>query len=291
MKLAQAMIDGRRSVGQVLDDTFLPWAGPADDPDRAILSLAMDGWGDRPRGEPVPLAGVRLLAPVSRPPSIRDFLIFPEHLTNASGRSLPEGWYDRPGFYFTNPHVVFGPGEVVTNPGVRRLDFELEVGIVVGRDLVDADPDSAVAAIAGFTIFNDFSARDVQIQEAPLGLGPSKGKDFAHGLGPVLVTPDEFAGTARRPHAEMTARVNGVELSRGRLETMHFDLGEVLAHASRNSRVAAGDVIGTGTVPTGCLAEYRMKHGRDAHSWLQAGDVVELEVEHIGVLTNVVGPE
>jgi fumarylacetoacetate (FAA) hydrolase len=134
--------------------------------------------------------------------------------------------------------------------------------------------------IGGFTIMNDWSARDVQREEMKVGLGPSKGKDFATSLGPIVVTPDEFDGSS----ATMVARVNGEERSRGELGDMHHSWAAIIEHAARNTELYAGDVLGSGTVGTGCILE--LGDGR----WLQPGDVVELEVEGIGVLRNTVGP-
>jgi fumarylacetoacetate (FAA) hydrolase len=141
----------------------------------------------------------------------------------------------------------------------------------------------------GYTVFNDFSARDLQRREMALGLGPAKGKDFASAFGPYLVTPDEFGGTRERPAAEMVARVNGREYSRGNLADIHHSFGELVAYASRDSRVRSGDLIGSGTVGTGCILELSLTHGAEQFPWLQSGDVVELEVETIGVLRNTVG--
>ena len=222
-----------------------------------------------------PLADVRLLAPVLNPPTVRDFFAFEEHVRNArraaAGREVPPEWYEQPVFYFSNPAAIFGPDDEIPYPdGSQELDYELEVAAIVGGD----------GRIAGFTVMNDWSARDLQRAEMRVGLGPAKGKDFATSLGPVVVTPDEFDGAA----ATMTARVNGEERSRGELADMHHPWEALVAHAARNTRLRPGDVLGSGTVGTGCILE----HGDGR--WLQRGDVVELEVDGIGVLRNVVGP-
>jgi len=157
---------------------------------------------------------------------------------------------------------------------------------VVGKAGIDLTPESAAEHIFGYTIFNDWSARDVQREEMKVGLGPAKGKDFASSLGPLIVTPDEFAQkTAGRPGVydlSMTARVNGVELSRGNLKDMYWSFGEILGRASQSSMLQPGDVIGSGTVGTGCLLELTKTKG----PWLKQGDVIELEVEGIGTLRN-----
>jgi fumarylacetoacetate (FAA) hydrolase len=217
---------------------------------------------------------VHLLAPVRRPPSVRDFYAFEQHVVNARavtgrGEVLPE-WYEIPAFYFSNPAAIYGPEEEIPYPEeTEKLDYELEVAVVIGAD----------GAIGGFTVMNDWSARDLQRQEMAVGLGPAKGKDFATSLGPVLVTPDEL-GDLR---LEMVARVNGEERSRGNLGDMYWSWEAILTHAARNTELRPGDVIGSGTVGTGCILE----HGDER--WLKRGDVVELEVEGIGVLRNRIG--
>jgi fumarylacetoacetate (FAA) hydrolase len=179
-------------------------------------------------------------------------------------------WYRLPVFYFSNPAAVSGPEEEVSFPEESSAwDYELEAAAVVG----------AGGRIAGFTIMNDWSARDLQKMEMAVGLGPAKGKDFATSLGPVLVTPDEL-GDLR---LEMVARVNGEERSLGNMGDIHWPWEELAAHAARNTELVAGDVLGSGTVGTGCILE----HGDGR--WLQTGDVVELEIDGIGVLWNVVG--
>lgn len=221
-----------------------------------------------------PLAEVRLLPPVLHPPSIRDFYAFEQHVQTARarrGREVPREWYEQPVFYFSNPASIYGPEDEIPYPeGTAELDYELEVAAVIGAE----------GRIGGFTIMNDWSARDLQRAEMRVGLGPAKGKDFATSLGPVVVTPDEL-GDLR---LAMVARVNGEERSRGNLGDLYHPWEAIVAHAARNTRLVAGDVLGSGTVGTGCILE--LGDGR----WLQPGDVVELEVEGIGVLRNVVGP-
>jgi fumarylacetoacetate (FAA) hydrolase len=214
---------------------------------------------------------VRLLPPVRRPPSVRDFYAFEEHVRNARavtgrGEVVPE-WYEIPTFYFSNPAAIYGPEEAIPYPeGSQELDYELEVAAIVGAD----------GAIGGFTIMNDWSARDLQRTEMRVGLGPAKGKDFATSLGPVVVTPDELGDL----QLEMVARVNGEERSRGNLGDMYHSWDACRAHAARNTELHAGEILGSGTVGTGCILE----HGDGR--WLQPGDEVELEVEGIGILRN-----
>jgi fumarylacetoacetate (FAA) hydrolase len=221
-----------------------------------------------------PLDEIELLAPVLRPPSVRDFYAFEQHVKTARasrGLEMLEEWYRIPVFYFSNPNAIYGPEEEVPYPeGTEELDYELEVAAVVGAD----------GAIGGFTVMNDWSARDLQRAEMKVGLGPSKGKDFATSLGPIVVTPDEFDGSS----GSMIARVNGEERSRGELADMYHSWDAIVEHAARNTELCPGDILGSGTVGTGCILE--LGDGR----WLQPGDVVELEVEGIGVLRNRVGP-
>jgi fumarylacetoacetate (FAA) hydrolase len=218
------------------------------------------------------LADVEFRAPVLHPPSVRDFYAFEQHVKTARasrGLEMPPEWYEIPVFYFSNPAAIYGPGdEIAKPPDTNELDYELELAAIIGAE----------GRIGGFTIMNDWSARDLQRAEMRVGLGPSKGKDFATSLGPIVVTPDEFEGSS----GVMVARVNGEERSRGDLRDMHHSWDAIVAHAARNTRLAAGDVLGSGTVGTGCILE--LADGR----WLEPGDVVELEVEGIGVLRNTI---
>jgi fumarylacetoacetate (FAA) hydrolase len=260
---AASGIAGLGWPGRVVGDEVIRLLAPALIDVLAAATRAQEG----PR---YPLADVTFLAPIPRPPSIRDFFAFEQHVATARanrGSQVPREWYEFPVFYFTNPAAVYGPEAEIPYPeGTRELDYELEIAAVVGAN----------QEIAGFTVMNDWSARDIQRKEMRVGLGPAKAKDFATSLGPVLVTPDEFAGT----RATMTARVNGEERSRGNLADIHYPWPEILAQAARNTRLYPGDVIGSGTVGTGCILEH------DDGRWLARGDVVELEIEGIGVLRN-----
>ena len=206
--------------------------------------------------------------------TIRDFYAFEQHVKTCRAhrglKMVPE-WYEIPVFYFSNPAAIYGPEDEIPYPeGSSELDYELEAAVVIGAD----------GQIGGFTVMNDWSARDLQRPEMKIGLGPAKGKDFATSLGPFVVTPDEL-GDLR---LEMTARVNGEERSRGNMGDMHHSWDAIVEHAGRNTRLRPGDVLGSGTVGTGCILE----HGDER--WLQPGDEVELEVEGIGVLRNRIGP-
>ncbi|WP_436643066.1 fumarylacetoacetate hydrolase family protein [Microbaculum sp. FT89] len=245
----------------------------------------------------VVLSDVRLLAPLPRPAQMRDALVFEKHLRQARANryifglapervspdeiAVPSVWYEQPIYYKCNRFAVSGPEDEIRWPkGETRLDYELEIAAVIGtggRDISRAD---AKKHIAGYMIFNDFSARDFQFSEIQAGLGPAKGKDFdtANALGPWLVTPDEVDPA---DGLEMTARVNGEVWSRGRSDEMQHDFARIVEHVSKNETLHPGEVIGSGTVGNGCGLE----HGR----FLSAGDVVELEIEGLGLLRNRIG--
>ncbi len=301
--------DAFARFGLVIDDRVIEIGGseretlkdwlergmPGVDDLRALDSAVKAGrpamWGGR-ACRVFPLDGVRLCAPVRRPPTVRDFYAFEQHVRAGNrirGRDIPDAWYQIPVFYFSNPGSIIGPDDPVRAPkSSQALDFELEVACVIGRAGKDIAVEDAEDHIAGYTIFNDWSARDVQRQEVGVGLGPAKGKDFAGSLGPWLVTPDELADhAAGRPgvyNLTLTARVNGIERSRGNWADLHYSFGEMIARASADATLYPGDVIGSGTVGTGCLLELTMGQG----PWLQPGDVVELEVERLGILRNEV---
>lgn len=224
--------------------------------------------------------------------SLRDFYAFEQHVKTCRGHrglEMVPQWYQVPVFYFSNPVAVLGDGEPVWAPrGSSALDYELELACVVGaaaRDL-PAD-DSAMECLAGFTIMNDWSARDLQRAEMAVGLGPSKSKDFATSLGPRVVPFATLRDVYRdgRLHLEMTATVNGKEYSRGHAGTMYWTWPQILAHASRDTELRPGDVIGSGTVGTGCILELTPEA---VDGWLKPGDVVELNIERLGTLRNPV---
>jgi|SoiMethySBSTD1v2_1073268.scaffolds.fasta_scaffold09224_14 fumarylacetoacetate (FAA) hydrolase len=238
------------------------------------LQSFFSGGGSAREHAEYPLAEVELRPPVLHPPSVRDFYAFEQHVKTARanrGLDVPPEWYEIPVFYFSNPAAIFGPDdEIPYPPETNELDYELEVAAIIGAD----------GAIGGFTVMNDWSARDLQRKEMKVGLGPAKGKDFATSLGPIVVTPDEFDGS----DGEMVARVNGEERSRGNLRDLNWPWERLLEQAARNTHLVPGDVIGSGTVGTGCILE--LGDGR----WLRPGDAVELEVEGLGVLRNRIAP-
>lgn len=239
---------------------------------------------------------LRLLAPLD-PPSIRDFSVFEQHIEGIMRgidpeMAVPESWYRSPFCYFSNPGAVTGPDEeIALPPGSEDLDLELEVALVVGRAGRNLTPNQAVDHIAGYTIFNDWSARDLQAEEMKLGLGICKGKDFANTLGPWIVTPDELEPYRcdDRLDLDLRASINGRELGDDTLANMAWSFEELVSYASRGTSIRPGDVLGSGTCGSGCLLELRGRHGRDAYPALAPGDTVTLSVQGIGTLTNTIG--
>ncbi len=220
--------------------------------------------------------------------SLRDFYAFEQHVKTCRGHrglGMVPQWYEVPVFYFSNPVAVIGDGDPVFAPaGSAALDYELELAAVVGKGARNLpDDDSALDCLAGFTVMNDWSARDIQRAEMAVGLGPSKSKDFATTLGPRVVPLSELRDSYRdgRLHLTMTAKVNGKEYSRGNAGSMYWTWPRILAHASRDADLRPGDVLGSGTVGTGCILELTPEA---VGGWLQPGDVVELDIERIGVL-------
>lgn len=224
--------------------------------------------------------------------TIRDFYAFEQHVRTCRrqrGLEMVRQWYEIPVFYFSNPHSVIGHGDQVLPPRhTRELDFELEIAAIIGKEGRDLpDDDRAMDYVLGFTIYNDWSARDLQREEMAVGLGPSKGKDFANALGPEVTPWSELVDryVEGRLDLEMSASINGVEVSRGNARAMYWTWPQLLAHASRDAKLLPGDVIGSGTVGSGCILE--LTPGA-VGGWLQAGDVVSLTVERLGVLENTV---
>ena len=226
-------------------------------------------------------------SPILAPPSIRDFYAFERHVATMwerRGGEIPEAWYRLPVFYFSNVSEIRGPGDPVWAPRLsNELDYELEVAALIDTPARDLEAGTADEAIGGFTIFNDWSARDLQREETAVRLGPAKGKDFASTFGPWLVTPDELADrrTATGYDLAMSAEVNGSETSRGRWSDAQFSFGRMLERASADVALRPGDLFGSGTVGTGCLLEIREATlGR----YLEPGDEVVLRVERLGAL-------
>ena len=250
---------------------------------RAALSK-----GNVPEGQP--LASVRLRAPVLQPPTVRDYIAYAEHASAQGTRAVREVWYRLPIFYFSNPLRIMGPEDIVPYPAAsERFDYECELAAVIGRDGLNVLEPDALDYIAGFTIFNDWSARDLQRDEQEFGLGPAKGKDSATSLGPWVVTTDELAPYLKngKLHLRATIKVNGIQWMDGQAGSMYHTWGSMVERAAQDSRVAVGDVLAGGTIGGGSIAE-AIRKGFPAR-FLQPGDVVEMEIEGIGVLRNTVG--
>jgi 2-keto-4-pentenoate hydratase/2-oxohepta-3-ene-1,7-dioic acid hydratase in catechol pathway len=262
---------------------------------RAGLPAALDAGLAALSAPAVPLAEVRLLPPLEAP-TVRDFVAFEEHVEGvvksvSGGAGVPPEWYQAPTFYFTNPYALVGAhDDVAVPPGSQLFDFELEVAVVVGRDGASLSPEQAREHVFGYTILNDWSARDLQAREMKVQLGPAKGKDSATTLGPWLVTADElepYRDDEGFLQLDLRVSVNGTEIGQDLLSNMGWPFEELIAYASRGTEVRAGDVLGSGTCGNGgCLAELWGTRGEDAPPPLQPGDVVEMTVEGIGTVRN-----
>lgn len=234
------------------------------------------------------LEEVALKAPLPNPKSVRDFYAFEQHVKTARenrGLEMIPEWYEIPVFYFTNHLAIKGPEEEIRRPqACEWLDYELEIACVIGKECRNIKAEDAEEYIFGFFIMNDWSARDLQRQEMKVGLGPAKGKDFATSFGPYLLTKDELERQKAEKgyDLEMVARVNGKELSKGNMKDLFYSFGEMIERASAGTTLYPGEVLGSGTVGTGCILEL----GTDVHRWLEPGDEVELEITGLGVLKN-----
>ncbi|WCB93293.1 hypothetical protein DSM104299_02005 [Baekduia alba] len=296
MRIARIDLDGVARAAIVADGAARPLPE-----DVGVLDLLGAEPADRERlgaraTTELALDQVRLLAPV-QPPSMRDFSVFEQHVagavkvTGGPDAAVFPIWYERPFCYFSNPTEVSGPGaEVAAPPGSDQLDLELEVAAIIGRAGRDIAPGDAGAHIAGYTIWNDWSSRDLAARELRLPFGFCKAKDFANTLGPWIVTPDELEPyrDGDRLDLAMKATINGVELGGDTLASMAWSFEELVAFASMGASVAAGDVIGSGTCGGGCLYELWGHAQALEPPPLQPGDVVTLEVDGIGTLTNTV---
>jgi fumarylacetoacetate (FAA) hydrolase len=238
--------------------------------------------------EPMDASDLAFGPPILEPPTFRDFYAFERHVGTMWKRrdmEIPEAWYRLPIFYFSNISEIRGPGDPVWAPrGSSELDYELEVAALIDTPVRDLEAARGEEAIGGYMILNDWSARDLQREETTVRLGPAKGKDFASSIGPWLVTPDELADARNGTGYDlaMTASVNGDELSRGTWSSAHFSFGQMIERASADVRLRPGDIIGSGTVGTGCLLEIR---DEKLKRYLEPGDEVTLAIERLGQLT------
>ena len=242
----------------------------------------------------VPLASVRLRAPVLQPPTVRDYMIYEEHATGQGTREREEAWYRMPIFYFSNPLCISGPEDQIPHPSASEmLDYELEIGCIIGKEGRNVSEADAMDYIAGFVIFNDWSCRDIQRDESAVGLGPAKGKDSASSMGPWMVTTDELAPLMKngRLQVKCHAKVNGdYWLKNGDGGVPYHTWGAVIERAAKDSRIVPGDILASGTVGGGSIGE-AIRKGVEKARFLQPGDVVEHEVEGIGILRNTIGPK
>jgi len=222
---------------------------------------------------------VKLLAPLPNPASVRDFYAFEAHVKKGfekRGEPMPAEWYQIPVYYRSGHHNIIGTGQDVPWPSfTEKFDYELELAAVIGKKGANIPAAEAREYIAGFTVMNDFSARDIQRQEMKVRLGPAKGKEWCTALGPYLVTPDEIGDPY---NLSMTARINGELWSEGNSHAMYWKFEQMIEFLSKDDTIYPGDVIGSGTVGTGC--------GLELDRWVQRGDVMELEIGRIGVLRN-----
>lgn len=284
-------------VGLVVDDQIFGL-----EPGVQLIDLLGDlaSAGERARKSPAEvraLSDAKLRPPVPQPPTIRDFSSFQEHHQagiQAIGQKWDEAWFDLPFFYFTTTTTILGDGDTFLKPpNAARQDYELEMCAVIGKEGIDIDPAEAEAYIAGYTIFNDWSARDLQRDEmARAPVGPAKGKDSAHSMGPYLVTPDELEDKRKGNGFDLAMKsyVNGKPYTNGNWSTIYWSMAEHIAYASRNARLVPGDVLCTGTCGTGCVLELSLgEGGNEAYPWLKDGDELVLEVERFGRLTNRIG--
>lgn len=290
MRIARIDLDGTPTTALVEGDRVRPLPGVG-------VIEALTGEHAGAAGEPIALDAVRLLSPIE-PASIRDYSVFEQHGEGASmyfggpEARVQEAWYERPAFYFSNPHVTTGPGDVIEPPSVHSgLDLELEVAAVVVRRGRNVGVEEAADHIGGYTIFNDWSERDIAAQEARLPFGFHKAKDFANTFGPWIVTPDELEDRRLGDRLDLrtTASINGVPLGSDTLASMAWSFEELVHFAARGAWIAPGDVIASGTTGYGCLFELWGRHQAKDPPPLTPGDEVRLEVEGIGALTNTIG--
>lgn len=258
----------------------------------AVIAAGAEAAAGKASKESFSVEKVKFLSPI-HPKTLRDAYAFETHVKTANrnrGQDVPVNWYKFPVFYFSNPTNDFGHDDVIPHPAyTNAIDFELEIAVIIGKAGTNIKAEDASKHIFGYTIFNDWSARDLQVQEMKVNFGPVKSKDFASSYGPVIVTHESLSDKATtRPGVYdllMTAKINGAEVSRGNFNDIYWSFGDIIARASESVMLQPGDVIGSGTVGTGCLYELTKNQG----PWLNEGDVVELEVERIGLLRNTVG--
>ncbi|MGW5151170.1 fumarylacetoacetate hydrolase family protein [Rhodococcus koreensis] len=292
MKIGSLFVDGVQRYGVVDDDRIDLLTRSVDlfemlatgDPEQAMDGRSLRWSTEGPVAVPFPVA------------SIRDFITFEQHTAGSlravtGANAIPDAWYEAPAFYFSNPHAAIGSGATVpVPPGCDVFDFELEVAVVIGKAGFNLSVDEAFDHVAGFTILNDWSARDLQGREMRVGLGAVKAKDTATTLGPLLVTVDEFVDYEAdgRFDLGMEVSVDGTRIGGDTLANMAWTFAELISYASRGTWVRPGDVLGSGTCGGGCLAEFWGRNGEQQPPPLRIGDTVTMTVEGIGTIHNTV---
>jgi 2-keto-4-pentenoate hydratase/2-oxohepta-3-ene-1,7-dioic acid hydratase in catechol pathway len=285
MTWIRVRVDGATRVGLI------------DGPD-VILSEASEvaevlGSGT-PAGPRVPLVEVSELAIVDSPPSIRDFMSYEQHvqtLRRARGAQVPPVWYEQPSFYFSNPAAVVGPNDPVPiSPGSSNFDYEVEIAVIISQPGSDIPVHEAARFIAGYSLMCDWSARDLQLREYAIGLGPAKAKDSATTIGSRLVTPEEWKRDLIDAGATITVRIDGRLHTSTDVREPNWSFEQMISYASRGTRLRTGDVIGSGTLGGGCLWELRSAGDADDHPWLQAGNVVEIDAGLLGTARTLLTP-
>ncbi|HMG93195.1 MAG TPA: fumarylacetoacetate hydrolase family protein [Chryseolinea sp.] len=279
------VVDMQRVSDGVLPDNMLAFIDEHEKFFSIIKSSGLEGESPTHR-----LDEVKLLPPLPNPRSIRDYIGFEQHMLNASakfGHSIAKAWYEMPIFYFTNHQAVYGPEDDIKRPAKEtKLDIELEMAVIIGTKGTDIKASEAEDCIFGYTVFNDWTARAIQKKEMEAPLGPHKGKDFANAIGPCIVTKDEmnnYIGGDGKFNVRMTARINDQLICDGNYNTVYYTFPQMIERASENNvTLYPGDILGSGTVGWGSLIENNF----EVHRPLEPGDVVELEIEGIGILRN-----
>ena len=303
MKLATVIYEGRTVAGVVKEQKF--YALPDLNEKLPVDMLSFIEGYDNYRGivedaltdakETCSICDAKIISPLPNPKTIRDFVGFEEHAKNAGNHfgmdmsGTLETWKKAPGFYFSNTNCVNGNDEPIQmHPNSKMFDFEFEVGFIIGKCGRNIPKEEAKDYIFGYTIFNDWSARDIQLQEIPLGVGAPLGKGYANSFGPVIVTSDEVESCIMKDDPERydlktKLTVNGNVLKENNINTIYYTFADMIAWASRDTKLVPGDVFGSGTIGGGCLAEQPA-----GSPWLQKGDIIEMTIDKIGTLKNVI---